>query len=124
MTDKELNECLPIVAEALRAAEMRQGCTDYTPYAEILLKQLIPILRQAVEDKAYAKGCEVTTRMFSNAVEQAKLETRLAVAEEIANWLLTQGAVWVDRNFAIIEAIRKGKALNGKPSGKDIKEVK
>jgi len=29
--------------------------------------------------------------------------------ERIANWLERQGTVWVDRNYTIIEAIRKGK---------------
>jgi len=33
-----------IIAEQLRAAEMRQGCTNYTYYAEILLRQLEPII--------------------------------------------------------------------------------
>jgi len=27
---------------------------------------------------------------------------------KIADWLLTQGAIWVDKNYSIIEAIRKG----------------
>ncbi len=31
------------------------------------------------------------------------------VREEIADWLLKQGAVWVDKNYSIIEAIRSGK---------------
>jgi len=37
-------EATDIIAEQLRAAEMRQGCTNYTYYAEILLRQLEPII--------------------------------------------------------------------------------
>ncbi len=45
------NNLISILIEALKAAEMRQGCTDYTPYAEILLKQIIPIIKQADQKK-------------------------------------------------------------------------
>ena len=31
---------LDLIIEDLRAAEMRQGCTNYTYYADILLRQL------------------------------------------------------------------------------------
>jgi hypothetical protein len=37
-------EATHLIAEQLRAAEMRQGCTNHTYYAEILLKQLEPII--------------------------------------------------------------------------------
>lgn len=33
-------EALDLIVEDLKAAEMRQGCTDYSPYADILLRQL------------------------------------------------------------------------------------
>ena len=33
-------EALALIVEDLRAAEMRQGCTNYTHYADILLRQL------------------------------------------------------------------------------------
>lgn len=36
MSKEEIN----LIKNALQEAEMRQGCTDQTPYAEILLKQL------------------------------------------------------------------------------------
>ena len=39
-------EATDLIAEQLRAAEMRQGCTNHGYYAEILLKQLEPIIRQ------------------------------------------------------------------------------
>lgn len=45
-----MEKCLPICVEAIRAAEMRQGCTNHSYYAEILLKQLIPIIQKAVYD--------------------------------------------------------------------------
>lgn len=32
-----------IVVESLKAAEMRQGCTDYTPYAKTLLRQILAL---------------------------------------------------------------------------------
>lgn len=37
-------EAQHLIAEQLRAAEMRQGCTNYEYYAGILLKQLEPII--------------------------------------------------------------------------------
>lgn len=37
-------EAQHIITEQLRAAEMRQGCTNHSYYAEILLKQLEPII--------------------------------------------------------------------------------
>jgi len=37
-----------LIVEALRAAEMRQGCTDYGYYAELLLRQLEPIIEEYV----------------------------------------------------------------------------
>ena len=37
-------DALNIIIEGLRAAEMRQGCTNHSYYAEIMLKQLEPIL--------------------------------------------------------------------------------
>lgn len=44
-SEKELKEeALHIITEAIRAGEMRQGCTNYTYYAEIVLKQLEPII--------------------------------------------------------------------------------
>lgn len=42
-------------------------------------------------------------------IEEAKKQED----NRIADWLLKQGAVWVDKNYAIIEAIRKGQALKG-----------
>lgn len=48
MAQNKLNvlrgQSLDLIVEALRAAEMRQGCTDYGYYAEILLRQLEPLL--------------------------------------------------------------------------------
>ena len=40
-----------------------------------------------------------------------KEEARKDEREKIADWLLTQGAVWVDKTCVLVEAIRKGKAL-------------
>lgn len=41
-----MNEkALHIIIEALRGAEMRQGCTNHTYYAEILLKQIEPLIQ-------------------------------------------------------------------------------
>ncbi len=38
---KELRqEALDLITEDLKAAEMRQGCTDYSFYADLLLRQL------------------------------------------------------------------------------------
>ena len=37
-------EALGLIVEQLRAAEMRQGCTNYTYHAEILLEQLKPVI--------------------------------------------------------------------------------
>lgn len=37
-------DALHLITEQLRAAEMRQGCTNYEYYAEILLRQLEPII--------------------------------------------------------------------------------
>ena len=43
---KQLNA----ITEALRAAEMRQGCTNHSYYAEILLKELgIPDMYEALK---------------------------------------------------------------------------
>lgn len=39
-------EALYLITEQLRATEMRQGCTNYSFYAEILLKQLEPIIHE------------------------------------------------------------------------------
>ena len=38
MADRE--KALELIIENLRAAEMRQGCTNYSFYADILLRQL------------------------------------------------------------------------------------
>lgn len=44
-TEEQLkDEAIYLIVEQLRAAEMRQGCTNYTFYAEILLNQLEPII--------------------------------------------------------------------------------
>lgn len=37
-------EATHLITEQLRAAEMRQGCTNYGYHADILLKQLEPII--------------------------------------------------------------------------------
>ena len=39
-------EATDLIAEQLRAAEMRQGCTNHGYYAAIVLKQLEPIIWQ------------------------------------------------------------------------------
>jgi len=44
-SEAQLKEAaIHLIAEQLRAAEMRQGCTNHTYYAEILLRQLEPII--------------------------------------------------------------------------------
>jgi hypothetical protein len=42
------------IVEALRAAEMRQGCTDHHYFAEILYKELFPAPPEQVEAIAHA----------------------------------------------------------------------
>ncbi len=47
------------IVEALRAAEMRQGCTDYHFYAEKLYKDLFPkpsTAREALSDEELNKA--------------------------------------------------------------------
>ncbi len=44
-SQKELRQqALDIITEQLRASEMRQGCTNHSYYAEIVLNQLEPII--------------------------------------------------------------------------------
>jgi len=43
------------------------------------------------------------------AIPIIEAEARKAERERIADWLEQQGAVWVDKNYAIIKAIREGK---------------
>ncbi len=45
--NKLIEKLLPLVKNKLAEAEMRQGCTDHTPHAEQLLKEAIPIIREA-----------------------------------------------------------------------------
>lgn len=37
-------DALHIISEQLRAAEMRQGCTNHSYHAELLLKQIEPMI--------------------------------------------------------------------------------
>ena len=39
-----------IIRSALQCAEMRQGCTDYTPYVEVLRNEIITLLKEALPD--------------------------------------------------------------------------
>jgi len=44
-SEKELKEeSMNLIVNALKEAEMRQGCTDYKPYASTLLRQLEPLI--------------------------------------------------------------------------------
>ena len=38
------------VVTHLEAAEMRQGCTNYEPHAEALLKEIIPIIQEETRE--------------------------------------------------------------------------
>jgi len=44
MTDELREKARHLIIEQLRAAEMRQGCTDYGYHADILLRQLEPVI--------------------------------------------------------------------------------
>ncbi len=43
-TQQLKQDALDLIVEQLRAAEMRQGCSNYTFHAETLLKQIEPII--------------------------------------------------------------------------------
>lgn len=43
-TDELKDQARHLIVEQLKAAEMRQGCTDYAYYADVLLRQLEPVI--------------------------------------------------------------------------------
>lgn len=45
-----IEQILPILIEALRGAEMRQGCTNHSYYAEILAQQILDLLEKPQTD--------------------------------------------------------------------------
>ncbi len=71
----ETEEALPIAVGAIQAAEMRQGCTNHTFYAKILLSQI----HELYKEYTYLKGDEklptrflVVTRSLQEAYEQGE----------------------------------------------------
>jgi len=42
-------QALQITTESLRATEMRQGCTNHSWYAGLLLKQLVNLLKEELD---------------------------------------------------------------------------
>ena len=61
-----------IIAEGLKAAEMRQSCTDYGYYAEILLKQVEPIIFKYAPNNNVDKSTDMALRGQNNGIGEGR----------------------------------------------------
>ena len=60
-----------LITESLRAAEMRQGCTNHTYYAELIRKQLLDIMRNHYLNMTPEKLREEVAKVFYAQAQQA-----------------------------------------------------
>ena len=93
---KLIEKLLPLVKAKLAEAEMRQGCTDYTPHAEQLLKEAIPIIRAEIADDIQ-EGLRLLPKLSDSNAEVNNLNGYIS---------------------GIIEALKEGEAFKRKrPKG-------
>ena len=71
------------ITEALRAAEMRQGCTNHSHYAEILLNELgLPDMYEALKEDNRALSFLVEDISSSTPLLRATIQRKITAGEK------------------------------------------
>ncbi len=108
LTDEEMAQaqgdkdvCLAII----RGFGSCRGCSGNCPsIAQAQLAKVWPMVEVRVE-QAIGKARDEMHDYYVKLLEQARVEERKKILKEIVALLHKQGSVWVDKNYAIIEAI-------------------